>query len=77
MNIGDKVHYIPYEGCDENTYENGIVKQNMPSLVKLGLLRVVYHCGDDWDHYYNYTSELTSIDSLKEGWIELEVINNY
>jgi len=27
IKIGDKVHYIPFEGCDESLIENGIVKE--------------------------------------------------
>lgn len=67
MKIGDKVHYIPYEGCDEKDYENGIVK-------KIGfdshLVWVVYHCADDWDNYMNYTAAVTASDQLREGWID-------
>jgi hypothetical protein len=66
--VGDKVHYIPFEGCDESQYENGVVKEildHCPIAV-----RVVYHCAEEWDNYMNYTSQLTPIGKLRLGWIE-------
>ena len=30
---------------------------------------VVYHCGDDWDRYQNYTATLTPVNSIHKGWI--------
>ena len=66
MKPGDKVHYIPYKGCDEKLYENGIIKE----IVSPKKARIVYHCGNDWDHYMNYTSSLSNIDRLREGWID-------
>jgi hypothetical protein len=68
LQVGDKVHYIPFEGCDESQYENGVVKEildHCPIAV-----RVVYHCAEEWDNYMNYTSQLTPIGKLRLGWIE-------
>jgi len=63
--VGDLVHYIPFEGCDDTQMENGIVKlvQNDKEI------RVVYHCAGEWEEYYNYTSALTHIKQLNKGWI--------
>ena len=62
---GDKVHYIPFEGCEDSEYENGIVK----SISNADNLFVVYHCGGDWKNFQNYTAARTSIKDLKVGWI--------
>jgi hypothetical protein len=63
--VGDLVHYIPFEGCDVSKLENGIIKlvQNEKEM------RVVYHCAGDWHEYFNYTSALTHIKQLNNGWI--------
>jgi hypothetical protein len=34
-------------------------------------IRVVYHCGGEWDNFMNYTSQLTNINQLKLGWKHL------
>ena len=60
--VGDKVHYQP-EHYD--IAENGIVKE---ITTVNSHVRVVYHCGGDWDNYQDYTGALTRVDDLKEGW---------
>jgi len=30
---------------------------------------VVYNCGKDWKHYYEYTAARTKKSDLVEGWI--------
>lgn len=62
--VGDKVHYIPFDGCSEDKYENGIVKSIPTSYAAF----VVYHCDGKWDDYQNYTAALTSIEDLRPGW---------
>ena len=65
LNVGDKVYYQPPH-YDENKYDNGIVKAIIagnPSAV-----RVVYHCGGDWENYEKYTGALTDIKYLHKGW---------
>lgn len=64
IKIGEKVHYIPFEGCDK--YENGIVKE-IPEWSK-DSIRVVYHCAGDWKSYMDYTSALTNVRDLFPGW---------
>jgi len=66
LKIGTKVHYIPFEGCEEKDYENGIVKV-IPTDTTKGVF-VVYNCGGEWSNYQNYTSALTSINQLGLGW---------
>lgn len=65
---GQKVHYIPFEGCDDSQYENGIIK--CVNRNYLGHYFVVFHCADDWDNYQDYTGQNTSEDQLRAGWIE-------
>jgi len=57
MEPGDFVTYIPNN-------ENGIVKSISPE----GNIFVVYKCGGDWKHYYNYSAALTRKKDLKLGW---------
>jgi hypothetical protein len=71
---GQKVHYQPeHYGPDE--WENGIIKEvpafafNPGSVVGYNCVRVVYHCGGNWDRYQDYTSALTNVCDLKPGWI--------
>jgi hypothetical protein len=66
LKIGDKVHYIPFEGCDESQYENGMVKE-IPDHTNTSI-RVVYSCAGEWDNFMNYTSALTPLRSLRMGW---------
>lgn len=66
LKIGDRVHYIPFEGCDESQYENGLVKE-IPNHTNTEV-RVVYSCGGDWDNFMNYTSALTPISKMGMGW---------
>lgn len=66
IKIGDKVHYIPFEGCDESLIENGIVKE-IPEHT-FDSVRVVYKCNSDWKRFMDYTSALTNIRNLEKGW---------
>lgn len=63
LNIGDKVHYIPFEGAE---HENGLVKE-IPKA-ELNHVRVVYHCAGNWDNFKDYTSALTPVSKLYNGW---------
>jgi len=71
MKPGDKVCYIPFDGCSKHLYENGIVK----SVDKLDhFIFVVYKCNNDWENYKNYTGVSTPITKIKLGWVENENI---
>jgi hypothetical protein len=65
MNLkpGDKVCYIPFDGCSKDLYENGIVKSVQGSIAF-----VAYHCNNDWDNYMDYTGAATYLNNLKLGW---------
>ena len=63
--MGDKVHYIPFDGCDPKDYENGIVY----SCVDHNHLFVVYHCNNEWENYRCYTAARTHESQLQKGWI--------
>ncbi len=63
--VNQKVHYIPFEGCDSSQYENGMIK----SVREYNHVFVVYHCNEDWENFNNYTAQCTIISKLKAGWI--------
>ena len=63
MRVGQKVHYIPYIGCEENHIENGIVKSMNDNNIF-----VVFNCNNDWDKFENYTGQSVKLNQLKEGW---------
>ena len=63
--VKQKVHYIPFKGCDPSQYENGIVK----SIQNEKYVFVVYHCNEDWKNINNYTAASTRISQLKAEWI--------
>jgi hypothetical protein len=63
LTIGTKVHYAPAYGAPEN----GVIKSHHDT--RLDAVFVVYHCGNDWENYKNYTAALTSIKDLKPGWV--------
>ena len=65
--IGSCVTYVPYNGCPKSKWENGIVK-SYSNENKLAF--VVYHCHNDWDHYFRYTGESTVYEDLLRGWKE-------
>lgn len=69
LKVGDKVYYQP-KHYGEDKWENGVVKE-IPEHTDTSV-RVVYNCGDNWDHYENYTSALTNLSDLKIGWKEPE-----
>lgn len=62
MKPGDKVHYIKSEGKSEN----GIIQRMHPTLKNHAW--IVFHCGNDWKNYKNYTGMLMSLDLVKKGW---------
>jgi hypothetical protein len=66
MKIGDNVHYIPFDGCDENLIDNGKIK----SFSDSGNPFVVYHCNNEWDKWMDYTGQNTPLDRINEGWYQ-------
>jgi len=57
--VGEKVTYVtPYKK------EKGIVK----SIASEDSTFVVYHCGDEWDNYKEYTAARTQNKDLIKGW---------
>lgn len=63
--VGDRVHYIGHLG---GIPENGRIKE-IPSHTR-DSVRVVYNCANEWDKFMNYTSALTPIDCLFDGWTD-------
>lgn len=66
LKIGQKVHYQPSHYCDNDVWENGIIKEIRENNNKA--VFVVYNCGGNWDNYADYTSALTQLDDLGLGW---------
>lgn len=66
LEIGQRVHYLPLNECDESLIENGMVKE-IPEHTNTAV-RVVFNCAGEWDDFMNYTSQLTDISQLKIGW---------
>lgn len=64
IKVGDKVHYRPYYS-PKDKWEKGIVKAIGRSKDSVF---VVYHCGEDWDNYQDYTAALTNLNDLDHGW---------
>ena len=64
IQVGDKVHFIGFEGQKP---ENGMVKEIPETMTKY--VRVVYKCAGDWENFKNYTSALTDVRSLHKGWV--------
>lgn len=57
--VGDKVTFLR-----SHNKEHGIVK----SIPDDGYPFVVYHCGENWERYADYTAARTDPDDLLKGW---------
>ena len=66
IKVGDKVYYIPFDGCDASKIENGMVKE-IPDYSE-DQIRVVFHCAGDWENFNQFISQLTPLDKLEKGW---------
>ena len=66
LKIGKKVHYKPPYSDDPSLIENGMIKE-IPDF-SVTEVRVVYKCSEDWKNFKNYTSVLTKLSDLREGW---------
>jgi hypothetical protein len=49
LKIGDKVHFIPFPGCDKSRIENGMVKE-IPDFT-VTEVRVVFNCAGEWENF--------------------------
>ena len=65
LNPGTKVHYITETG----KIFNGIIKEICPAKIVTEVF-VVYHCGDNWINFRDYTGVRTKINELKPGWVK-------
>lgn len=63
MKPGQKVTYVSI-----GRVEDGIVK----SISDDNYVFVVYHCGGNWDRYFDYTAARTKIKDLRLGWLTAE-----
>ncbi len=73
LRIGEKVYYQP-KFFPKDKWENGLVKE-IPDNTTTEV-RVVYNCAGDWEHFKEYTSQLTSVKDLYLGWRHHEVISH-
>ena len=63
LKVGDKVHYVkPGSGETENGMVKSIPEDSIDSV------RVVYSCAGEWENFMDYTSALTPLKFLREGW---------
>lgn len=62
LKIGQKVHYKSAQGI----IENGMIKE-IPEHTTTAV-RVVYNCNGDWKNFKDYTSALTNLSDLNDGW---------
>ena len=60
-NVGQFIYYIPFEGCDPNEWQKGIIKcfDNYQQRAF-----VVYNCDNDWHNYLDYTAASTRYEDL-------------
>lgn len=65
IQVGDRVHYIGHLGAIP---ENGMVKE-IPDHTRTSI-RVVYNCGGEWGRFKEFTSAMTPIDTLYDGWTD-------
>lgn len=65
--MGELVHYVPFEGCNVERILNGRIKI-VPDDYE-GSVRVIFHCNEEWNNMVNYTSALTNVKQLRQGWI--------
>ncbi len=75
MNIGEKVTYIPFVGCEPSQYQNGIVKSHPEHTTES--VFVVYNCAEDWKNFKDYTAALTPVRMLKRGWLQEAECDHY
>ena len=66
LKVRSKVRYQPAHYGEEH-WENGVVKEIPEHTTKN--VRVVYNCNDEWGRIEHYTSTLTRLTDLKEGWL--------
>lgn len=57
---GRYVLYRPFKGAEQ--YERGRIKGWSLSI---GIIFVVYACGDNWDNFLNYTAAGTKAEDLE------------
>lgn len=67
MKNGDKVHYVPFDGCTNEECRNGMIKRTFTGMDDY--YYVAYGCQDPAD-INKHKGELTLISKLKEDWVE-------
>ena len=65
LTIGQRVTYVPFEGCDRSQYEHGMIK----STRNTDFAFVVFNCDNSWANFQDYTGQLTMASDLREGWL--------
>ncbi len=67
MKKGDKVHFVPFEGCTDDDCRNGVVKNAFSGLP--GSVYVAFDCCNDPDNYMMHRGYLTYESKLEPDWV--------
>lgn len=65
---GDKVHYVPYDGCTNEECRNGVVKN--PFNGYDNHTNVSFGCENEPENFMKYKGELTPDNKLEPDWVE-------
>jgi len=65
---GNKVHYVPYEGCSNEECRNGVVKNTFNGYDDH--TNIAFDCTHEPENYMKYKGELTLDSKVKLGWVE-------
>jgi hypothetical protein len=65
LKIGDKVRFVGVGDMGKINNEKGIVE----GLIGSTRVYVVYNCNKDWENYSDYSSQITSLEDLRLGWV--------
>jgi hypothetical protein len=66
---GNKVHYVPAHIRNSQPKNGWNVQNGIVKSVRGETVFVVYECGENWEHYSNYTAASTRSEDLDHGWI--------
>ena len=65
---GDRVHYIPYDGCTNEECRNGVVKNTFNGYDDH--TNVSFGCEENPEDFMKYKGELIPDSKLELGWVE-------
>jgi len=71
MKKGDKVHYVPFEGCTNDDCKNGVVKNAFSGLDTH--IYVAFDCCHEPEEYMKYKGIIMPLSKLEPDWVEQSV----